>query len=271
MSLCFLASVNLNSEKSENEDGGAKVRVFDIKKGNNITIFGSNPLPTPMQVVLQTTHSNMTVSPETPVTAILAPNEENRVILEAKQEKSGHSSFRYSARVFWGDPSRKAARDYAYLLPFEPGLKVRAGRGKAHVGDKVHAIDFGVPIGTPVCAARSGTVVLVRDDSDKQGTDPSYAKYANVIIIAHEDGTYGSYVHLQKGGALVKPGDKVIAGKVIGRSGHTGYSFNPHLHFEISESVESRPLRAIPILFQIGPDEIGPLKNGSQYESFRAN
>lgn len=55
--------------------------------------------------------------------------------------------------------------------------------------------------------------------------------YGNVIIIAHPGGYKTLYGHLSK--MYVKSGSYVAQGTVIGKSGNTGYSFGPHLHFEV--------------------------------------
>ncbi|MGB8169537.1 MAG: M23 family metallopeptidase [Chthoniobacteraceae bacterium] len=43
----------------------------------------------------------------------------------------------------------------------------------------------------------------------------------------------GEYLHLQKNGVLVKVGDEVQAGDLVARSGNTGCSTGPHLHFHV--------------------------------------
>ncbi|MCW7470439.1 peptidoglycan DD-metalloendopeptidase family protein [Leptospira kanakyensis] len=55
--------------------------------------------------------------------------------------------------------------------------------------------------------------------------------YGNAIILTHDDSYQTLYAHNSK--LFVKEGDYVSAGKVISRSGCTGYCFGPHLHFEV--------------------------------------
>ncbi|WP_425270157.1 peptidoglycan DD-metalloendopeptidase family protein [Leptospira kemamanensis] len=55
--------------------------------------------------------------------------------------------------------------------------------------------------------------------------------YGNAIILSHDDNYQTLYAHNSK--LFVKEGDYVSAGKVISRSGCTGYCFGPHLHFEV--------------------------------------
>jgi murein DD-endopeptidase MepM/ murein hydrolase activator NlpD len=55
------------------------------------------------------------------------------------------------------------------------------------------------------------------------------------VKIYHSDGTFADYVHLRYGGVLVEVGEEVRAGDVIGLSGNTGYSTQPHLHFAVHQ------------------------------------
>lgn len=61
--------------------------------------------------------------------------------------------------------------------------------------------------------------------------------YGNAIIIKHDDTYKTLYGHLSK--RLVSVGQHVRRGQVVGRTGDTGYSFGPHLHFEISRNGEN--------------------------------
>jgi len=140
----------------------------------------------------------------------------------------------------------------AYYLPYMDGTEWplrqgyyggeldENGRGNiyknSHEGDL--ALDFLMPTGTPVLAARAGEV------TDSVDTNLFYqactndrsicAGRNNLIRIEHTaDGSQGEYLHLNPGGSCVEVGDVVSAGDIIGYSGHTGFSFTPHLHFGI--------------------------------------
>ena len=130
----------------------------------------------------------------------------------------------------------KESSGFAYSLPYEKGrsfLLVQAYQSKfSHKGE--FALDFKMKKGTKVCAARSGVVVATREDSKKGGYNWKYISDGNYVIIRHDDGTYANYWHLSYNGALVKAGDTVQQGQIIGRSGNTGYSAFPHLHFEVT-------------------------------------
>ncbi|WP_190201757.1 M23 family metallopeptidase [Streptomyces djakartensis] len=86
--------------------------------------------------------------------------------------------------------------------------------------------DFAVPSGTKVVAAHGGTVV--KAGGNGAGDGPAYG---NAIVIKHGNGTYSQYAHLSK--VEVRIGQIVKTGQEIARSGNTGNSSGPHLHFEI--------------------------------------
>jgi murein DD-endopeptidase MepM/ murein hydrolase activator NlpD len=88
--------------------------------------------------------------------------------------------------------------------------------GKLHPG-----IDIGVPTGTPIHAAASGTVVIA-------GWVDGYGNYT---CIDHGGGMATCYAHQET--IYVSPGQHVTQGQVIGLVDCTGYCFGPHLHFEV--------------------------------------
>ncbi|MFF7162487.1 peptidoglycan DD-metalloendopeptidase family protein [Streptomyces sp. NPDC008086] len=82
-------------------------------------------------------------------------------------------------------------------------------------------VDFAVPTGTSVRAVGAGRVVSA-------GWEGSFGYQ---VVIRHADGRYSQYAHLSA--ISVKDGQSVGAGQRIGRSGSTGNSTGPHLHFEV--------------------------------------
>lgn len=104
---------------------------------------------------------------------------------------------------------------YSISSPFGYRKHPILGYSKFHSG-----IDIPAPSGTPIVAAKSGTVILSRLMSG----------YGNVIMIDHGD-TVTVYAHCS---ALNKSvGDSVSAGDVVAFIGTTGLSTGPHLHFEV--------------------------------------
>ncbi|HRP68331.1 MAG TPA: M23 family metallopeptidase [Turneriella sp.] len=124
-----------------------------------------------------------------------------------------------------------------YNLMWVKGKTFRIDNGfnsyGAHRGDWAYALDFKMPEGTEICAAREGVVTETESKFSVGGNDPALGDKANYIYIKHEDGSIGRYLHFRKGGVRVKPGDKIKLGQKIGSSGNTGWSTDPHLHFDV--------------------------------------
>lgn len=137
-----------------------------------------------------------------------------------------------------------------YLLPYPPGDSVRLIQGPGgpwgHVDATAHAYDFVLAIGSPVVASRSGTVVRVEDRFEDGTKKPGEENY---IFISHGDSTFGRYYHLTKGGVIVQVGARVRAGELIGRSGNSGASAGPHLHFDVTRTCPEWGCQTIPIRF----------------------
>ncbi len=154
-----------------------------------------------------------------------------------------------------GDPDTAAPDDtYLYLFPFAHGTKHRVTQGYngsfSHFGENQYAVDFDLDEGTEVYAARGGRVVEVKEDSRVGGPSMAYADRANLIMVAHDDGTFGNYVHLRYHGAEVQVGDRVEAGDMIGYSGNTGVSSGPHLHFDVRVPLPTGHMQSVPFHFR---------------------
>jgi murein DD-endopeptidase MepM/ murein hydrolase activator NlpD len=106
-------------------------------------------------------------------------------------------------------------------------------------------VDMRAAVGQHVVAAADGIVrrsYLSVRGPDLPGTKtPKWWSYGETIVIAHS-GCSTRYAHLSR--RLVKEGDVVKAGQVIGHAGSTGDSSGPHLHFELV--VDSKPVDPLP-------------------------
>ncbi|EOU1489404.1 peptidoglycan DD-metalloendopeptidase family protein [Clostridium perfringens] len=108
-----------------------------------------------------------------------------------------------------------------WIIPVTGG-QVTALFGHYPSGAPHSGTDFGVPIGTPVRASKSGTVIK------KAELDYSYGYH---LFIDHGDGLVTIYAHNSK--LLVSEGQHVTAGQIIAKSGNTGNSTGPHSHIEL--------------------------------------
>lgn len=119
-------------------------------------------------------------------------------------------------------------------VEFTSGYGVRSdpfGRGRAmHAG-----IDLSGPSGTPIYATADGTVAEAGWNS---------GGYGNLIKVDHGRGIETRYGHLS--GILVRSGERVTRGQLIGRMGSTGRSTGSHLHYEVR--IDGRAVNPIPFM-----------------------
>jgi murein DD-endopeptidase MepM/ murein hydrolase activator NlpD len=154
---------------------------------------------------------------------------------------------------------------YIYDLPFKEGTKhkIAQGYGGMFSHKNKAALDFSMPEGTPVYAARAGVIYSFKDDSNEGGLFRKNGK-ANYIIIEHNDGSFGCYWHLQKNGVAVKKGS-VAKGQLIGYSGRTGFALRPHLHFTVKRKLSYEKDSFVRTKFRTTRG-IQLLQNGETYE-----
>ncbi|MFA7337183.1 MAG: M23 family metallopeptidase [Candidatus Obscuribacterales bacterium] len=189
------------------------------------------------------------------------------------QQSSDDAACHYDWKYYWRIGARGGRADSSiYSLPFQKGTSHILAQGYggtiSHFAgtDKEFAVDFVMPIGTTVRAARAGQVIAVKADSNIGGMDPAQFKYAaNYVMIRHSDGTYGSYEHLKQNGALVRLGQTVGAGDAIALSGNTGMSTGPHLHFEVFIPVDCKNAKTVPVRFKTATGVQDRLLQGSTY------
>lgn len=141
---------------------------------------------------------------------------------------------------------------FIYQLPYEENkihLLVQGYFSRLSHKNRA-ALDFKMKKGTNICAARSGIVIRLKEDSNKGGWKKTYRSFGNYIVVQHEDSSRSGYWHLKYNGLLVKIGDTVKQGQVIGLSGRTGYALFPHLHFLVWKSNKNGQWTQIGTRFQ---------------------
>ncbi|MBU2104011.1 peptidoglycan DD-metalloendopeptidase family protein [Patescibacteria group bacterium] len=97
-------------------------------------------------------------------------------------------------------------------------------------GSGHNAIDIGMPSGTPVLSALSGTVTATGNTDSVPGCY-SFGKW---VVVKHPNGLSTLYSHLSS--IAVSAGQSVSTGQSLGNSGMTGYATGPHLHFGVYAS-----------------------------------
>ena len=112
----------------------------------------------------------------------------------------------------------KPVKSYTLTSPFGMRIHPISGKEKMHEG-----VDMAAPQGTPIYAAKAGKVTTTSFQAGGAGY---------YVSINHGDGFSSIYMHMTH--YIVKPGQYVQTGQVIGYVGSTGGSTGPHLHFGIS-------------------------------------
>lgn len=232
------------------------------KVGDTTTYYIDNADVFPVSIVFteQPDFVNMIVSEKLKLTQVIPANAAkipliNFVILDKRKSSGIRKMPGY--RSFMGNITiNKYDADFVYDLPFKKGatFNVYQGNNGNFSHQNEFAIDFTMPIGTEILAAREGMVIDVKEDSNSGCPAQKCANQGNVISIMHSDGTIGRYYHLQFQGSKVNVGDQVIKGQTIGLSGNTGWSSGPHLHFETYLPTDKGPkfMRTIKTIFRIG-------------------
>ncbi len=127
----------------------------------------------------------------------------------------------------FGDPAGSL-----YVLPFPVGNSHLLRQGYCNPTNThwyQFAYDFEMPVGSPIVAARGGTVIRVEEqwpDTD------SHPMHLNRVDIVHADGTLALYAHLMENGVLVEVGETVLQGQLIAQGGSSAVVI-PLLHFQV--------------------------------------
>jgi murein DD-endopeptidase MepM/ murein hydrolase activator NlpD len=136
-----------------------------------------------------------------------------------------------------------------------------------HSGTERYTVDFGMPVGTPVHAAREGEVIAVEAGQDRACFQRGCGRFANRVGIRHDDGTVGWYFHLAKESVSVAVGDRVRRGQRIAMSGNTGFSNVPHLHFGVYADVGGGESQSIDVRFLTSDGVLRRLRTGGRYSN----
>jgi hypothetical protein len=128
-----------------------------------------------------------------------------------------------------GTAPRSEAAPAGYRLPFVGQYRISSGPGcyRTHTNLSREAIDFAMIAGTPVIAAQAGEVVFAVNGTAANGYNDGFG---NLLKIRHDDGNVSWYAHLDR---FTRTSGRVGQGEEVARSGNTGDSSGPHLHFEV--------------------------------------
>lgn len=204
------------------------------------------------------------------VTRTLA-GRDSEVALSLISESAGPAEYRYSYDWTVGDRNAIHDDDHVYRLPYASGKSYRVIQGFgsrfSHTGLEQFAIDFLMKEGTPVHAARGGVVARLEESNSIGCWKDGCGRYANYVVVLHDDGTTGEYYHLLKDGVLADVGDRVFAGQQIALSGNTGHTTVAHLHFAVYRAVEWGNTQSVPVRFVSADGIVDRPRRGGRYQA----
>lgn len=224
---------------------------LDVRKDKGTdSLYVRNDLYAPVEIELRLTGLKNVLGVEGEATTLrrtLAARSTERLLVLSPGQAG--QPMRYSSKLTstLGAPN-VAINAYRYPLPWVGGpFRLTQGPGGKYSHTDIkgrYAMDIAMPEGTPIIAARGGTVIKIENDQSGRGSNAS----GNFVRILHEDGTMGVYLHLMRGSVLVKEGQRVSVGSALARSGNTGNSTGPHLHFVVQRNT-GQALVSIPYEF----------------------
>jgi murein DD-endopeptidase MepM/ murein hydrolase activator NlpD len=234
----------------------ACVEISNEKTTPTFVLKNQKPYPVTITVIAYTKNLMSSVAYSDKYTETRVVDGNSQVEVLALRPKHPDRKIRYSYDMRWspGDMHAQHTDSYQYALPLNKDKRYRLVQGfnggYSHYGPSKYAVDFAMPVGSPVHAARDGVVIDVVEKHNKGGANRRYAKYANFIVVLHSDRTTGEYYHLKQNGVLVEVGQTVKEGDLIGYSGNTGFSSLPHLHFAVYRAKSHGKYESLPFTFK---------------------
>jgi len=231
----------------------SSVNVYRIETETSIEIYAENSNIYPVTVEYMVDYKNLKPNRELPLVQVLQSNSEQKLMVFEYSNLSEGWDYSSRYRYYMGDISVRHYDSFAYRLPFPIGEEYLLTQGFngafSHQGELPHALDFAMPEGTPIYAARHGKVVMMEEGNSKGGPTAEFMEYANFITVMHDDGTFADYSHLKHRGVNVRVGQNVRTGQLIGYSGATGFATGPHLHFVVKKAKRGGGFISIPVRF----------------------
>lgn len=213
--LCSLAA----SPSRGADSSSSMLDIFTMKIAGVTHFFVQNFEASDVTATFEMNLVNLRCSTNLPYTTTFPGNQIVEAFTVCAVEKDAPWSCNYTNSFTIGSVTAMHDETCVYSLPYAVGQEFRVSQGYhgafSHTGQDEYSVDWEMPLGTHVHAARDGVVVQSKDDSKVGGRKRKFENCANKILIRHSDGTIGVYAHLLKGGNRAKVGDKINAGDWI--------------------------------------------------------
>lgn len=240
---------------------GSGVKVEYAIVGESLTFVAQNEFYAPVELKLefQKIRGLEYPHPEVPLHWTLEPRSTTTLVTLDILRASPQPIAQYRYEFLVGDPNAQHRPTEPYRLPYAVASDFEVSQAYPDVVthntlDSRFAVDFAMPVGTDVFAARGGIVFDMVAGNFEGGTNASrHLSLANIVRILHDDGTYAIYAHLNWNSVRVRVGDRVERGEYIADSGNTGFSSGPHLHFVVVRNT-GMAMQSVPVEFA-GPNQ----------------
>lgn len=244
------------------------IKIYDSKVGKSIIVLADNLEAFPYTLRLEIKKKGLTLQEPLPNYFVVPGNSKGFEITRLNFKENVSWEISYKFQYMEGDADAIHNDDYVYQLPFKGAEFIMSqGYNGASTHQGINALDFTMPKGQIILAARNGTVVKIKEDSNRGCPSNECMNEGNFVRVLHDDGTMAEYHHLQFNGALVAQGDVVTQGQEIAKCGATGFATGSHLHFIVFKTDGTRQI-TIKTKFKYSPDRIGYLQEGNMYTAF---
>ena len=260
-------------ERVERRFEKPEVRLLQRAAANGVMLIAQNTYFGPVQLAFRV-HPIENVSSDTKRSGltVLPPRSDTELVFVGKSAEQVDLRFDSEFQFIPGQPGAEHRPTQPYRLPYALSSSIRVSQTYPVVRthndpQNQYAVDFVMPIGTDVFAARDGVVIEVASDFFEGGTDIEVdGPRANIVRVLHDDGTMALYVHLNWNTIRVVPGQRVRRGEYLADSGNTGFTTGPHLHFVVQRN-DGGALVAVPLEFA-GPSGPETLVTGETYTAY---
>lgn len=244
-------------------------RLFD---DDGVRIIAVNTFHCPVQLVFEVVGARNVPRELIDHYNLVLPADSRTQVLAVPRPARGEVDFQLPYEFLPGDPRAVHSDGVTYRAPFAISSthvvsQAFPTRITHTTPGSEHAIDFALPEGTAVYAARAGVVFDIAYQSFSGGTSLADLPKANVVRIVHDDGTMAVYAHLSWNSIRVRPGQRVTRGAYLADSGNTGFSSGPHLHFAVQRNVGKR-IVSVPVTFAGPADKAIAAQTGATLTAY---
>ncbi len=226
-------------------------KVYSLEKADGtVYIVAENHGAMPFTTLVRAKLVNMRSSVPLPIRKVVSPSEKTFLLATFTPTLPTDYSYKYTYHNLDGVyTGHLPDTSYVYRLPYyasdggalprkatDKDVQIRAGTRYLY---KVQ-----LPLHTPICAARPGTIVAV-----KQEAKNDKIINANLIFIMHDDGSYSSYENIGKRSVIGQVGRLVTTGDTIGY--FEGNKRNPYFWFGVQYPADSLTT-TVPVIFRVG-------------------